>query len=125
MVTRIRVVGHGRVGGAVAARLSDRGLLSDTDPDLILLCVPDAAIGAVASGLATGPWIAHVSGATPLAVLLPHVRRFSVHPLQTFTQARGPEQLDGAWAAVTGATSYNVYRSTTQGAKWSSQPYSS
>ena len=48
-----------------------------------------------------GPWIAHVSGATPLAALDPHVRRFSVHPLQTFTRARGAEQLDGAWAAVT------------------------
>jgi len=24
-----------------------------------------------------------------------------VHPLQTFTLARGPEQLDGAWGAVT------------------------
>ncbi|HEY8647412.1 MAG TPA: DUF2520 domain-containing protein, partial [Gaiellaceae bacterium] len=27
--------------------------------------------------------------------------RFSVHPLQTLTLARGPEQLDGAWGAVT------------------------
>ncbi len=49
----------------------------------------------------TGPWVAHVSGATPLAALAPHVRRFSVHPLQTFTLRRGPEQLDGAWGAVT------------------------
>jgi predicted short-subunit dehydrogenase-like oxidoreductase (DUF2520 family) len=38
---------------------------------------------------------------TPLAALAPHVRRFGVHPLQTFTRARGAEQLDGAWAAVT------------------------
>jgi predicted short-subunit dehydrogenase-like oxidoreductase (DUF2520 family) len=45
-----------------------------------------------------------VSGATTLAALAPHERRFSVHPLQTFTHARGPEQLDGAWAAVTGET---------------------
>ena len=36
-----------------------------------------------------GPWVAHVSGATPLAALDPHARRFSVHPLQTFTRARG------------------------------------
>ena len=45
-----------------------------------------------------------MSGATPLAALDPHVRRFSVHPLQTFTPTRGPEQLDGAWAAVTAET---------------------
>jgi predicted short-subunit dehydrogenase-like oxidoreductase (DUF2520 family) len=42
-----------------------------------------------------------VSGATPLAALTPHERRFGMHPLQTFTRERGPEQLDGAFAAVT------------------------
>ena len=42
---------------------------------------------------------AHTSGATPLAALDPHERRFG-HPLQTFTKQRGFEQLDGAYAAV-------------------------
>ena len=51
-----------------------------------------------------GRWVAHVSGATPLAALDPHALRFGVHPLQTFMRSRGPEQLDGAWAAVTGET---------------------
>ena len=32
------------------------------------------------------------------------MRRFSVHPLQTLSRQRGPEQLDGAWAAVTAET---------------------
>jgi predicted short-subunit dehydrogenase-like oxidoreductase (DUF2520 family) len=66
------------------------------------VCVPDAAIAAVSRSLTPGHgrWVAHVSGATPLRALDPHARRFSVHPLQTFTRARGPEQLDGAWAAV-------------------------
>jgi predicted short-subunit dehydrogenase-like oxidoreductase (DUF2520 family) len=72
--------------------------------ELVVLCVPDAAIAEVARSLARGPWIAHVSGATPLAALDPHELRFSVHPLQTFTRARGAEQLDGAWGAVTGET---------------------
>jgi predicted short-subunit dehydrogenase-like oxidoreductase (DUF2520 family) len=27
-----------------------------------------------------------------------------LHPLQTFTRNRGPEQLDGAWGAITGET---------------------
>src|SRR5581483_7285631 len=66
-----------------------------------LLCVPDRAIPNVAASIPPGPWVAHVSGATPLAALAPHERRFGVHPLQTFTRGRGPEQLDGAWAAVT------------------------
>jgi predicted short-subunit dehydrogenase-like oxidoreductase (DUF2520 family) len=68
----------------------------------VLLCVPDSAIAEVAAKTAPGPWVAHVSGATPLAALEPHARRFSVHPLQTFTLSRGAEQLDGAWAAVSG-----------------------
>ena len=104
MFGRIAVIGRGRVGGAVAARLAERGLLADERPELVLLAVPDRAIAAVAQDLPTGPWVAHVSGATPLAALAPHVRRFSVHPLQTFTRARGAEQMDGAWAAVTGET---------------------
>ena len=67
--------------------------------------MPDTAIREVARGLSPGPgWIGHVSGATPLSALDPHERRFSLHPLQTFTRARGPEQLDGAWAAITAET---------------------
>jgi predicted short-subunit dehydrogenase-like oxidoreductase (DUF2520 family) len=102
--TRIDVIGSGRVGSAVVGRLRERGLDLDSDePEVVLLCVPDGAIADVAASLAPGPWVAHVSGATPLAALAPHERRFGVHPLQTFTRGRGPEQLDGAWAAVTAA----------------------
>ena len=73
------------------------------DAELTLLCVPDTSIADMARGLTPGHglWVAHVSGATPLSALDPHERRFSLHPLQTFTRTRGPEQLDGAWAAVT------------------------
>ena len=58
----------------------------------------------MAAALEPGPWVAHVSGATPLAALDPHERRFGLHPLQTFTRGRGAEQLDGAFAAVTAET---------------------
>jgi predicted short-subunit dehydrogenase-like oxidoreductase (DUF2520 family) len=93
---------RGRVGGAVSARFRERGVrLEEREPALVLLCVPDRALGEVARSIEPGPWVAHVSGATPLAVLAPHTRRFGVHPLQTFTLRRGAEQLDGAWAAVT------------------------
>jgi predicted short-subunit dehydrogenase-like oxidoreductase (DUF2520 family) len=100
----ITVIGSGRVGSAVEARLRERGLRTGEGGELVLLCVPDGAIEEVARELDVGPWVAHVSGATPLAALEPHSRRFSVHPLQTFARARGPEQLDGAWAAVTAET---------------------
>jgi predicted short-subunit dehydrogenase-like oxidoreductase (DUF2520 family) len=100
----VTIIGSGRVGSAMAARLRERGVRVQPDGALVLICVPDDAIAGVAGGVSEGPWVAHVSGATSLAALEPHRRRFSVHPLQTFTRARGPEQLDGAWGAVTAET---------------------
>jgi predicted short-subunit dehydrogenase-like oxidoreductase (DUF2520 family) len=106
VIERVNVVGaRGRVGSAVSGRLTERGVVLDAhDPEVVLLCVPDRAIPDAAQEVEPGPWVAHVSGATPLSALDPHSRRFSLHPLQTFTKTRGPEQLDGAWAAVTGET---------------------
>ena len=105
------IVGAGRVGKAMAARLADRlptrtagRDLAVGEADLVVLCVPDGAIAEVAAALPVGPWIAHTSGATRLAALDPHERRFSLHPLQTFTAELGPEQFDGAWAAITAET---------------------
>jgi len=110
MISTVRVIGSGRAGSAIGARLAERGLTVSTgreplaDADLVLLAVPDGAIAGVAQEVPVGPWVAHVSGATSLGALDPHIRRFSVHPLQTLTRDRGPEQLDGAWAAVTAET---------------------
>jgi predicted short-subunit dehydrogenase-like oxidoreductase (DUF2520 family) len=146
MIESVRLIGAGRVGSAIAARLAERGVAvslsgdspsapagdiprrgdspfkssgdsppsgdspsaargdsprSGDSPQVVLLCVPDGAIAEVARSVEPGPWIAHVSGATPLAALDPHWRRFGIHPLQTFTSRRGAEQLDGAWAAIT------------------------
>ena len=104
MFQDVTVIGAGRAGSAIAARLRERGVAVRDEAELRLLCVPDRAIAEVARSIATGPWVAHVSGGTPLAALEPHVTRFAVHPLQTLTLARGPEQLDGAWGAVTAET---------------------
>ncbi|HSM38663.1 MAG TPA: DUF2520 domain-containing protein [Candidatus Limnocylindrales bacterium] len=110
MISSVRVIGTGRAGGAIAARLAERGLPVSAgreatgDADLVLLAVPDGVISEVATRIPIGPWVAHVSGATPLSALEPHTRRFSVHPLQTLSRERGPEQLDGAWAAITSET---------------------
>jgi predicted short-subunit dehydrogenase-like oxidoreductase (DUF2520 family) len=103
MIERIQIVGaRGRVGSAVSARLAERALvLHSGQPQLVLLCVPDRAISEVAAETPVGPWIAHVSGATPLDALEPHVLRFGLHPLQSFSNAGAAEQLDGAWGAVT------------------------
>ncbi|HEV3407340.1 MAG TPA: hypothetical protein VG079_01525, partial [Gaiellaceae bacterium] len=81
------VVGAGRVGRAVAARLGEslptrttgRELACD-GADLVVVCVPDRAIADVAEAIPTGAWIAHTSGASGLSALDPHGRRFSLHP---------------------------------------------
>jgi predicted short-subunit dehydrogenase-like oxidoreductase (DUF2520 family) len=110
MFDAVHIVGTGRAGGAIRSRLAERGLrvTDGRDPhpatELVLLCVPDHVIAEVARAVAIGPWVAHVSGATRLGALDPHERRFSVHPLQTLTRERGPEQLDGAWGAISGQT---------------------
>ena len=106
MSERVQVIGSGRVGSAVSARLLERGVAVTTDdPDVVLLCVPDTAIADVSRRLAPGrAWVGHVSGATPLAALEPHERRFSLHPLQTFDRSGNAAQLDGAWAAISGET---------------------
>ena len=103
------VVGAGRVGTAFAARLSESlptrltgRELETGDADLVVLCVPDRAVPDVAAAIPPGPWVTHTSGARTLDALEPHMRRFGLHPLQTFVRHRGPEQLDGAWAAISG-----------------------
>ena len=103
------VVGPGRVGTAFAARLAESlptrltgHELETGDADLVVLCVPDRAVAEVAAAIPPGPWLTHTSGARTLDALDPHVRRFGLHPLQTFVRDRGAEQLDGAWAAVSG-----------------------
>jgi predicted short-subunit dehydrogenase-like oxidoreductase (DUF2520 family) len=78
----VNVIGSGRVGSAVAARLRERGVAVGADgAGLVLLCVPDGAIAEAAGAIEPGPWVAHVSGATPLASLEQHERRSSLHPL--------------------------------------------
>ncbi len=107
MIESVNVIGRGRVGSAIAARLEERGVELRADgADVVLLCVPDSAIAATVGcqTLSMSQWVGHTSGATPLSALDPHERRFGLHPLQTFTRSRGAEQLDGAYAAITGET---------------------
>jgi predicted short-subunit dehydrogenase-like oxidoreductase (DUF2520 family) len=116
MFEAVHIIGTGRAGGAIRARLVERGLrvtdgrAPDPGAELVLLCVPDHVIGEVAAAVPAGPWVAHVSGATHLAALDPHEQRFSVHPLQTLTRERGPEQLDGAWGAISAETDDGLAR---------------
>jgi len=124
MFQRVKVVGRGRVGSAVAARLAERGhSIVEDDAELVVLCVPDSVIPEVARSIAVGPWICHTSGATSITALAPHVARFTVHPLQTVVRSRGPEQLDGAWAAVTGDGADGVARASWVARELGLQPF--
>jgi predicted short-subunit dehydrogenase-like oxidoreductase (DUF2520 family) len=121
---RVGVIGAGRVGTVLAAALGRAGhpvvaasAVSDASvqriarvlpgaavlppadvigaADLILLTVPDDALGALVSGLATtgaplaGRLLAHASGRHGLAVLEPATRLgalpLALHPVMTFT----------------------------------------
>ena len=111
-----RVVGPGRAGGSLVATLTaagweSAGLLGWADDptaaaagiDLLVVATPDAAIGEVAARVDPVPTtvVAHLSGATGLDVLGPHVRRASVHPLVSLPDVEvGARRLRGAWFAV-------------------------
>lgn len=106
------VIGPGRVGQTVAARLDapayGRGEQPDLSGcDLLLIATPDASIAAVcatlAPALADGCGVVHFSGATSVSALADAPGPTAcVHPLQTVETDRGPDQLEGAYAAVNG-----------------------
>jgi predicted short-subunit dehydrogenase-like oxidoreductase (DUF2520 family) len=100
-----------RFGERIPTQVAGRDLECG-DAELVLLCVPDRTIPDVAAAIPAGPWVAHTSGACRLEALAPHDRRFSLHPLQTFTLDRGAEQLDGAWAAVSGESAEAIAAGT-------------
>ena len=73
MFNTITVIGAGgRAGSAIAGRLRERGIeLREEGGELVLLCVPDAAIPDVAASCAR-PLDGTTSGATTLEALAPH-----------------------------------------------------
>jgi predicted short-subunit dehydrogenase-like oxidoreductase (DUF2520 family) len=102
------VIGRGRLGSALADALGappplGRGAPVPPEAEVVLLCVPDAAIAEAAAAVAPrdGLLVGHCSGATTLAPLAPH-EAFSLHPLMTVPAAGA--SFAGATAAVAGAT---------------------
>lgn len=79
--------------------------------DLVIVAVPDDLIATMVDAVAVdgaftaGRWVAHLSGATPLAALdaarAEGARRLGLHPLQTFPDpAAGIQRIPGSTMAV-------------------------
>jgi predicted short-subunit dehydrogenase-like oxidoreductase (DUF2520 family) len=96
-VSRVGVVGAGRLGTALAAALREAGVEVEGPAgrgevprgcEAIVLCVPDAEIPAAAATVAgAAPLVGHTSGATRLAALeAAGGAAFGLHPLQTFPE---------------------------------------
>ena len=111
--TSIAIVGAGRMGRALAdamrgAELQVIGPLGrgpdGKDADIVLLCVPDAAIAAAARAIARRPGrlVGHCSGLSTLAPLEAH-EAFSMHPLMTVA-GEASVSFAGAGCAVAGST---------------------
>lgn len=107
---RLAIIGRGRLGNAFAGAfravghdvLGPLGRGADgAGAEAVLLCVPDAEIGAAAALIAPGRPVGHCSGATGLGSLAPH-EAFSLHPLMTVTQQGA--SFAGAGAAVDGTS---------------------
>lgn len=106
------VIGAGRVGSVVAARLGAQAYGRGRDVPLdgverVCIATPDAAIAGVCRGLAprlsANAAVIHFSGATSVQALDSAPGPTAcVHPVQTVWPERGPGQLEGAYAAVTG-----------------------
>ncbi len=118
---KVRVIGAGRAGGAIAAALAEAGwqvqpfLTRSTSPeslhnaamdvDLVLIATPDAAVAEVAAAIKPSTAVvAHMAGSLGLNVLAPHRCRGALHPLVALPSAEiGAQRLrSGCWFAVAG-----------------------
>jgi len=109
--TCVAIVGRGRLGKALALALVGAELrvlgplgrgADGTGADLVILCVPDAAISEAARAIEPHRLVGHCSGLSTLASLAPH-EAFSMHPLMTIA-GDAPVSFAGAGCAVAGST---------------------
>ncbi|MCL4313187.1 MAG: DUF2520 domain-containing protein [Actinobacteria bacterium] len=113
MAATVRLVGAGRAGSSLAAALSQVGwevepILRRGDDlrkaadgvDVVFIATDDLSIPTVAAEIEPVPStvVAHLSGALGLDVLLPHLRRASMHPLVPL-----PDPTTGAARLLSGA----------------------
>ncbi len=129
MPLTIAIVGCGRLGTALAGALRETGhrlvgpLGRGADAagaDIVLLCVPDAAIADAAAAIVPGPLVGHCSGATGLDVLAPR-GGFALHPLMTVTPQGA--RFAGAGAAIAGSTPEALQQARSLAAELGMHPF--
>jgi predicted short-subunit dehydrogenase-like oxidoreductase (DUF2520 family) len=116
----LAVIGAGRVGRAIYAAARAEGIESrlagredaselSVGAEMVLICVPDAAIEEACEAIAASPglrFVGHTSGATGFEALRAATDRgaaaFTLHPLLTITH--DDPELIGASCAVSGST---------------------
>ena len=111
----ITIVGAGRAGSSFYGALGHHGhdvtllhhdeLSQVANADLVLLTVPDDAVGEMAALLTprADRVVGHVSGSLGLDVLAPHPRVGSLHPLMLLPSGElGAARLEGATFSVAG-----------------------
>lgn len=121
-MTGVLVLGRGRLGRTLAGALEAHGAshalapsrdARPTDADLVLLAVPDHAVGSTAERLAHQGLdgigaVAHLSGALGLDALAPLAERGvpvgSFHPFKPFPDVRPPAVFEGATVGVDAST---------------------
>ncbi|NNN22425.1 MAG: DUF2520 domain-containing protein [Acidimicrobiales bacterium] len=115
---RVRLIGNGRAGGALALALSSLGYVvegpldrnyprsSAKGVDVLVLSVPDSCVVKVAQNIypEDSTLIMHLSGSLTLSALEPHLRKASLHPLCALPSPEiGAERLlSGVAMAVSG-----------------------
>jgi predicted short-subunit dehydrogenase-like oxidoreductase (DUF2520 family) len=112
---KITIVGAGRAGTSFATALADVGhevrlihhneLERVGDADVVLLCVPDDAIGAVSNALESSDArvVVHVAGSRGLSEVAKHPRAGFLHPLAALSSSDlGASRLRGALFSVGG-----------------------
>ena len=107
---RYAVIGAGRLGQALTRAMREanaevigplrRGEVLPVC-DVVLLCVPESAITALAASIPIGPIVGHCSASFPLNALAPH-ERLNAHPLMPITKAGA--DFRGAVCATDGST---------------------
>lgn len=107
---RYAVIGAGRLGQALARAMRDAsahviGPLGRGEAvpecDVVLLCVPESEIAALAASIPIGPIVGHCSASFPIDALAPH-ERLVAHPLMPITKAGA--NFHGAVCAIDGST---------------------